>query len=88
MKPIQSKQRNVIIAKDQPQYQPIPAHRAHDECDTVIFCWQLTEEEKQRVMETGVIWHSSMTFGHAFQPQLLSVESPFIFEEDDSEKDS
>ena len=78
MKPIKFKQVNVTIAKDQPQYQPIPAHRADDDSGSVIFCWQLTDEEKQRVMETGVIWHSAMTFGHAFQPQLLSTECPFI----------
>ena len=86
MKPIKFKQQNVTIAKDQPQYQPIPAHHADDDCGSVIFCWQLTDEEKQRVMETGVIWHSSMTFGSPFQPQLLSTECPFT--EVNDEKDT
>ena len=87
MIPIKFKQQNVVIAKDQPQYQPIPAHFVEgDPSGSVIFCWQLTDEEKQRIIETGVIWHSSMTFGHAFQPQLLSTECPFT--EVNNEKDS
>ncbi len=78
MKPINFRQVNVVIAKNQPQYQTLPAHAVEgDASGTVICCWQLTDEEKKRVAETGVIWHSSMTFGRAFQPQLLSTECPF-----------
>lgn len=79
MKPIEFKQQNVIIAKNQPQYEPVPAHYVEgDSSGTVIFCWQLTNDEKRQIMETGVIWHSTMTFGQPFQPQLLSTECPFI----------
>jgi hypothetical protein len=77
MELIAFKGQNIVYAKDQPQYRPMPAHRVGDEKDTVICCWELTEEEIKQVVETGKIWHSIMTFGGPLQPQHLSVENPF-----------
>ena len=90
MEPIQFKEQNIIYAKDQPGYRALPAHRvAGDISGTVICCWQLTEEEITRVVETGLIWHSIITFGHPLQPQLLSTESPFVFDtREENEKDT
>ena len=79
MKPVQFKEQNIIYSKDDPNYMPLPAHRV--ECDsngTVICCWQLTEEERKRVAETGIVWHSIITFGGPLQPQYLSTDSPFL----------
>lgn len=76
---IEFDQQNIVYAKDQPEYRPMPAHRVEgDPNGTVICCWKLTEEEKKQIMETGVIWHSMMTFNAPLQPQLLTTESPFI----------
>lgn len=78
MKPIEFKEQNAILAKNQPQYRPLPVHIVGDDNGAVISCWQLTPEEKKKVMETGVIWFSTMTFGHPLQPQLPSADTPFI----------
>ena len=88
MKPIQFKEQNIIYSKDDPNYMQLPAHRVEgDPSGTVICCWQLTEEELKRVMETGVIWQSIATFNAPLQPQFLATESPFIYEAD-NEKDT
>ena len=79
MQPIKFKEQNIIYAENQSDYIALPAHRVEgDTSGTVICCWQLTDEEIKRVVETGVIWHSILTFGHPLQPQYLSTETPFI----------
>ncbi len=85
MEIIEFEEQNIVYAEDQPEYLPMPAYRdPHDVKGTVICCWKLTEEEKKKVMETGVIWQSMLTFHDTLQPQLLSVDTPFIagFEKD------
>ena len=79
MKPIEFKEQNIIYAENQDEYQSMPAHRVDgDPSGTVICCWQLTEEERKQVAETGLLWCSTMTFNSPLQPHLLSAESPFI----------
>ena len=73
---IEFPEQTVVIAKDQPEYQPLQAHVAVD--GTVTCCWQLTESERQEVLRTGLIWHQVHTFGHPLQPQLLMVEKPSL----------
>lgn len=73
-------EQNVVIAKDQPQYNPMPAWR--QDCDVsglVICCWKLTWCERIKLLFTGKIWHRILTFNGPIQPQLLQVKYPFIF---------
>jgi len=74
MIPIHFKEENCIYAKDQPEYQPLPAHR--DEAGIVVTCWQLTTEEKKVIAETGVIYISLLTFNLPLQPLSVTVENP------------
>lgn len=67
---------NVVIAKDQPDYLPMPALAIANPEREVICCWQLSDEERAKVAETGVIWHSVWTFGKPLQPQMLAVDEP------------
>lgn len=76
MKPIPFKEQNVVFAKDQPEYLPLPAHNTSD--GTVISCWRLSLWERIKVLWTGRLWLSQMTFGQALQPQLPDVDSPFV----------
>jgi len=78
MKPIKFKEQNCILAEDQPQYQPLPVYRAED--GQVISCWSLTFKERLRVLFSGKIWYSVLTFNKPLQPQLPSIDSPFIEE--------
>ena len=73
---IEFSEQTIIIAKDQPQYQPLPAHRFNDETGRIACCWKLTWRERLSVLFSGVIWHQILTFNQSLQPQLLTVEKP------------
>ena len=80
MKPVSFPEQNVVIAKDQPQYLPLPAHiEPHDKYDPsrrTTFCWQLSWRERLTLLVTGKLWHQVLTFNSPLQPQLLLVEKP------------
>jgi hypothetical protein len=77
MKPIEFKEQNYVIAKDQPEYMPLPAYvEKQDPTGRMTFCWQLSWLERIQVLFTGCVWHQTLTFGNLLQPQLLSVQKP------------
>ena len=75
MKPIKFTEQNCVYAKDQPEYLPLPVHKTED--GMVVSCWALTWRERLRVLLTGRMWWSVLTFNHPLQPQSPQVESPF-----------
>lgn len=77
MKPIEFPQQNAVLAKDQPEYQPLPVCQVPDAHGTVISCWQLTWRERWQLLWSGRLWLSQLTFRQLLQPQLPSVQSPF-----------
>lgn len=77
MKLVQFPEQTVVIAKDQPQYIPMPAHvYPGDVLGRVTCCWELTDDEIAEVLRTKRIWHTILTFDRPLQPQLLQVEKP------------
>jgi hypothetical protein len=76
MKLIDFPGRNVVFAEDQPEYLPLPALRVGNAEGEIICCWVLTWRERLRLLLTGCIWHSVLTFNKALQPQLLAIEKP------------
>lgn len=77
MKLIEFPEQTIIIAKDQPEYQPLPAHRFPDDpYGRIACCWQLTWWERIKLLWTGCIWHQIYTFNKSLQPVLLTVEKP------------
>jgi hypothetical protein len=77
MKLIEFPEQTVVIAKDQPEYLPLPAHRFKDDPQgRIACCWQLTWAERFKVLFRGRLWHQILTFDKPLQPQLLSVEKP------------
>jgi len=63
---------NVVYAKDQPEYLPLPAHRATD--GRVTTCWRLSWRERLRVLFGGRVWLQMLTFNKPLQPvKLLTV---------------
>ena len=80
MKPVSFPEQTVVIAKDQPQYLPLPAHvKPHDKYDPscrMTFCWQLSWRERLTLLVTGRLWHQVLTFNSPLQPQLLLVKKP------------
>ncbi len=65
---------NVVIAKDQKQYLPLPAY-VDDRCTTT--CWRLSWYERLKLLCTGRLWLQQLNFGGALQPQRPAVHSPF-----------
>ena len=79
MKLIEFPEQTVVIAKDQPEYLPLPAHRfAGDQQGRIAFCWKLTWRERIAVLWCGVVWQQVLTFNHPLQPQLLATEKPVM----------
>ena len=75
MKPIEFKEQNLVFAKDQPEYQPLPVHKTDD--GQVISCWSLDWKERIKILFTGKMWCRTLTFNQPLQPQLQQIEYPF-----------
>lgn len=74
---IEFPEQTVVIAKDQPEYLPLPAHRfANDPQGRIACCWRLSWRERVSVLLRGIVWHQVLTFDRPLQPQLLTVEKP------------
>lgn len=76
MKPIEFEGVNVTYAKDQPEYLPLPAQRINN--NTILTCWELTDEEIEKMIDTKKIWIGIMTFNKPLQPFLPSVNKEDI----------
>jgi hypothetical protein len=74
MKPVEFKGHNVVFAKDQPEYQPLPAMKVLGPQGEVISCWELTDEELEVIVKTKRIYLSQWTFNNPLQPILLMAE--------------
>ena len=76
MEPIEFPEQTVVIAKDQPEYLPLPVYEHGNYEGEITFCWQLSLKERIKLLFTGVLWHSVFTFELLLQPQLLSTDKP------------
>jgi hypothetical protein len=80
VKIVEFDEQDVVYAKDQPEYLPLPAHK-FDNADgqgRIACCWKMTIKERIKVLFTGIIWHEVLTFNAPLQPQLLSVNKPLM----------
>lgn len=73
--------KEVVFAKDQPEYQPMPAAvvQYSDGSIGVITRYRLSWRERLRVLFFGSVWFQLLTAGSP-QPQLPSVQEPFTGE--------
>lgn len=76
MKLVEFPEQTVVYAKDQSQYNRLPAHRFNDDEGRIACCWQLSWGERLQLLMTGKLWHQILTFNYPLQPQLLTVEKP------------
>ncbi len=74
MKPIDFKGTNVVFAKNQPEYLPLPAVRTED--GIVTTCWEASFKERLKFLFRGKLWLQLMTFNHPLQPILPSIDKP------------
>lgn len=71
MKPIPFPGQNVVFAKDQPEYRPLPALRLPD--GEVITCWEMSDEEIADIVQSRKIYLKQLTFNQPLQPILPLV---------------
>lgn len=74
MKPIEFPEQNVVFAKDQPEYNPLPAHRTDDRESAVTSCWELSDEDLAEIARTRRIYVTQLTFRHPLQPIRLGTK--------------
>lgn len=78
MQPIEFPQQTDVLAKEQPQYTPLPVHVGSKEDGfPMTACFQLTPDELAEIAATGKLWYTQVTFGHPFQPVMLTTKTPF-----------
>lgn len=87
MKSIEFKHQNVVFAKDQPQYMPLPALKIDSAQGEVISCWKLTFLERLKVLITGKVWLSLCSFNKPLTPSYLAINRKEVYSHpDDSSK--
>ena len=75
MKPTKFKQQNVTYAENQPEYKSLPAlKKLNDPYGEVISCWKMSLRERLRVLFTGRIWVSLLTFNKPLTPTFLTTK--------------
>jgi hypothetical protein len=75
MTPIKFPEQNSTLAEEQPQYIPLPVCVLPNE---IISCWRLTLRERLKLLFTGRLWLRIQTFGELLQPQLPTIDCPFL----------
>lgn len=62
---------NIVIGKDQPQYEPLPAMDLGGPTGEKIICFELTDEEIETLKKTKRLYYSQWTFGQSFHPMKI-----------------
>ena len=86
MKPVEFEHQNIVFAKDQPEYQPLPALKLDTPTGEVISCWKLTARERFKIIFTGRIWLSLMSFNKPLTPSFIAVNRKDVYSHSDDEK--
>lgn len=79
MKAIEFPQVNNTLAKDQPEYLPLPVYQ--DRIYT-ISCYQLSWWERFKILIGCKLWLMQLNFGQELQPQRPTLDNPFLPLED------
>lgn len=69
----------IIFAKNQPEYLPLPAVRVDTETGEIVTRWRLSWRERWRLFCGGDLYLHVLTFGHPLQPLKLSAGRPAEF---------
>lgn len=74
MKPTKFPEANVTYAENQPEYLPLPAFKNDSPQGEVISCWRLSFMERMRILFTGKLWVSLMTFNKPLTPSFFTTK--------------
>lgn len=68
-----------VIAKDQPEYIPLPALPIHSDMGPgVLTRWEFTLEEREQIAKGADLWVQHLTFGGPLQPVAFTIECPIV----------
>lgn len=81
MKPISFKEQNVVYAENQPEYLPLPAYKVDSPQGQVISCWKLSFRERIRILFTGMLWVSLLSFNRPLTPSFFTTKKSDLFYE-------
>jgi len=77
MKAVEFRESNVVFAKDQPEYQPLHAHKTDD--GIITSCWKLSFIERVKVLLNGCIYLQMLTFNKPLQPLKIVIDKPVLY---------
>ena len=79
---VKFKEVNFTFAENQPEYNPLPCFRAGDERGTIVFCYKLSFKERVKLLFSGLLWVSVLTFNQRLQPQYHTVNKDEVLSYD------
>ena len=85
MKAVEFVGQNTVFAKDQPEYLPLPALKVDNKEGEVITCWKLSFGERLKVLFTGNIWLSLLTFNKPLTPIFMTTDRKEMFSVEDDQ---
>lgn len=65
----------IVFAKDQPEYQPLPAVRIDSPGAPILTRWEFSDEERQRIATGASLYLWVYTFGHPLQPVAPEIKT-------------
>ena len=68
----------VVFAKDQPEYIPLPAVRLIGDEGQIVTRWELSDDDRARIAAGASVYLSVRTFGRPLQPVLLETTPPSV----------
>lgn len=83
MKAVKFKHQNVVFAENQPEYQSLPALRIDSPEGIVISCWKLSLKERIKIVFTGRVWLSIMSFNEPLSPSFMAVNRKEVYSHPD-----
>ena len=87
MRPTKFKHQNCTYAENQPDYMPLPALKIQSEYGEVVSCWRMSFRDRVKVLFTGKVWLSLMSFNKPLTPSFMSVNRKDVYEHpDDTDK--
>lgn len=75
MKPISTGEHEVIYAKNQSEYLPLPACLVSRD-GHIATRWRASWRERLRVLWSGDVWVEVLTFNHPLQPLKVGTQKP------------
>ena len=79
MKPVKFKEQNCTFAENQYEYLPLPAHKIKEREGRIISCWKLSFIERMRLLITGKLWVSLMSFNKPLTPSYFTTKKSDLF---------